>query len=555
MKVITNINEVEYFMASWIRLWQDDKWSTPFNHPGWILSYAKAFRFENYFILTAEDDKLTCIWSLQKVGDTLYFIGDPQADYSRPSISSSINEEFAIDVLFQGLAQISFSEILLRELRQDDPIAGLLMNKKKAHQFYGVIEKGYPCPRMFQEEGSNLFHQKFIKSRNQKRVLNLLKRNGDLTYQHIKTRSKITESLALFFLMHTSRWESIGKTLFMDPATRRFYKYLTETLPQHLIHFSLLKQGKNTIAINYDFVYENTLYWYKAAFDNRLKNQSPGLGLLCFIGRDINEQSFHTLDFTRGSEKWKMRFANQVTYTTNVYMSKNKLSVVGYQLKRRVKTFLLSKIRNKEKIQNKLALLRRSIDKYGWIGLIGHLSQKFLLKYLPTPDMLILQKDITKPFFHATCDTDNLEIVKGSYEHLFDIADLLNPINKVQYLKSLIKRLDDGDAVYLGFLRGELIYSLWLATDKESVYIREVNNDLPIKKDTVYIYNSFTAPQHRGHGIHKNALEYAMQQASIQKKCNHAVAVVLTSDKLSIRGFYKSGFTNVGMISKKSIQQ
>jgi hypothetical protein len=413
-------------------------------------------------------------------------------------------------------------------------------------------EKGFPCPQMHQTEDNSLFHQKFKKSKNQKRVLSLLRRNGQLTYQRIRARKEIHRRLTRFFLMHSIRWESVGKTIFMEPSMRQFYINLTATLPEELIYFSELKQDERSIAMNYDFAYQNVLYWYKAAFDIQLKNQSPGLGLLCHIGQDIDSQNFHTLDFTRGPEKWKMRFANQVAYTTNIVMSKSKLEIKKYRLKKLLKHIVLSRIKNKERIKYKLGLLKYAIQKYGWIALFIHMFKKWFEQHLTVREMMVFQKECGEQLSTNKKSTDFLEFIQGSYEHLFNIVDLLNPIDKVRHLKQIIKRLDNGDDVCLGYLDGKLVYFLWMAMQKEKVYLEEVDYELAIKKDTVYIYDGFTLPQKRGCGIHKKGLIYATHQAFTKNACKHAVAVVPIRNTSAIRGLEKSGFKKIRTIKKKN---
>ena len=552
MKIISDITEMESLKSSWEALWQNDNWSTPFNHPDWILSYAKAFPYQNYFIVETRKEQFTCVWPLQKINQTFFFIGDPQADYSRPSVSNDISSEAAIQILLNGLDQLSFESLFLREWQQGDPLIAALHKYARQCGYHTLIEKGFPCPRMVQESGSDIFYQKFVKSKNQKRVLNVLKRNGNLEFKTLSKESDIQKHLTSFFLMHTCRWDTVGETVFMDSAMRQFYTNLTQSLPQALIHFSLLKQDDNIIAMNYDFVHKKSLYWYKAAFNNQLNNQSPGLGLLCYIGREINDKGFQILDFTRGTETWKLRFANDVAYTSNTYITRKKRQVYQHQLKAAMHR-ILSNLSKKEQIKNRIILLNRAVAKYGKFGLISHILQKTRQRYFTNPEMVIMERCKTDMPPKPMKQLDTLHFIEGTYDHVFEIADLLNPINKVHYVKDLIHRLDAGYHVFLGYIKKDLAYALWVTTQETKVYVEEINNELSLKPGAAYLIDGFTSPNYRGYGIHTLGLDYVARQALNMENCTHVVGLALADNTPSIRGFEKSGYKYKGRIARHAV--
>ena len=75
----------------------------------------------------------------------------------------------------------------------------------------------------------------------------------------------------------------------------------------------LLTCGGTIAAASFNFVYEKRLQAYLTAYDPRYERASPGTILMVHYIKWAFDSGFHYVDFLRGDEPFKYRFANTVT--------------------------------------------------------------------------------------------------------------------------------------------------------------------------------------------------------------------------------------------------
>ena len=137
---------------------------------------------------------------------------------------------------------------------------------------------------------------------------------GGLSFAHLDAAAEIVPWLARFFKQHIERW-SLTQTpsLFCDPRNREFYSELAGSAePGGSLLFTIVEAGGAPVAMHFGLRSQDELLWYKPTFDPRLAASGPGEVLLAELLRRAGREGCAGLDFTRGGEAFKKRFASEV---------------------------------------------------------------------------------------------------------------------------------------------------------------------------------------------------------------------------------------------------
>jgi len=546
-RIRREIAELEAIRPAWLELWARDPLSTVFNHPDWHLSFLRALSPESLLAITSEGETgLECIWLLQggtqRAGGgerTLHFLGDPFADYARPSLAPGSDVDAAVRTLLAALRDEAVPMAILNEFRSDDPLPERIAALAPECGYRAIVEQGTACPRISRTKDPAIFTRKFRRSANQLRVLKELGQLGDQRFARMTSREEILACLPEFFVLHTARWAGIGETIFVSPAMRAFYTEIVTTMPLEMIFFTSLRVGERIVAMDLDFAHAGCLYWYKAAFDITMPKVSPGLALLCHLGRAIDDAGFHTLDFTRGEEAWKLRFANEVVHNRRAIIYRHQRSRVKLSLATWARQGIVRDLARRQRLKYALVTGRTALRKYGPLGLLGHQVRRTIRRQLKTTTMLLFRSGEPDP---ASAPLgDDLVVRAGSMADVFAAAELVDHVDMGRYVRSLLARFRWGDELYLAYLEGELVHAAWVAY-RQRIFIREVKQEVWVGENTAYIYDCYTSPLARGHGIYTRVLRWITAHAVATKGCA-GVAVACASDNPeSRRGIEKAGF-------------
>ncbi len=440
---------------AWIRLWLEDPYATPFTHPDWLLSFAEYMPCSPFIALGEEDGELACVWSLDRRGSTAAFLSDPMADYSRPLVSAAWKAEKAALVLFEAALSEGIRTLALREFLHGDPLPEALAKEAAAFGFRGGVRKGIECPHMSRDLDPGVFRDRFIESHTQKRVLKPLKKLGHVEFERLHGREAILAQLPDFFIQHTVRWAGYGETLFTDPSMRAFFTKLVRSMDEDMIFFSRLKVDGRIIAMDLDFMAKNIFYYYKPVFDIHFWKYSPGLAHLCLVGKEIADEPFRIFDFTRGTESYKLKFANETVANRNVLLSTRAPVRISFWMREKARSLLPADRLHKTKLKNALKAARKGFQKYRFLGLIGLLlravgkfgNKKLLYSMETLPELEIRGGMILK---------------KGNADILFDAVELLDPVNREGVIASFAERLRSGDGLYGVYSERGLDFFSWV---------------------------------------------------------------------------------------------
>lgn len=305
--------------ASWNRLWSQSEVPSVFTRYEWVSAWLQAFRSTSQLRLyvLCEDSEpigiLPLIWPREPRAP-VSLVGDDHADYA--SVLTRAGRTDAFIVLLQAAcADLRYGQCLsLKDVREDSPYFGIL-GAYTRRSLCWMMTAQTPCPRTSLDEARV---GALVNKRSLRRHSRKLRSAGKVQIQHYQDADSILERLQYFFEQHIARWASTPyPSLFSKPANRRFYEELARAFDRsgHLIYTELALDGR-AVACHFGFISEQDLLWYKPSFDVGFAEISPGEALLQELIRWAGEQRLRGLDFTRGGEPFKYRFADQTRQTT-----------------------------------------------------------------------------------------------------------------------------------------------------------------------------------------------------------------------------------------------
>jgi CelD/BcsL family acetyltransferase involved in cellulose biosynthesis/protein-tyrosine-phosphatase/predicted ATP-grasp superfamily ATP-dependent carboligase len=194
------------------------------------------------------------------------------------------------------------------------------------------------CPWMSLTSADSDVIRLFAK-RSLRRSERRLQKQFDVSFERLKTRESIEQSLDALFDCHRRRWEETAyPSLFSRQENRTFFRLLARRMDPLLeLHYTELKVDGRSAAQHFGFVSGNSVLWYKPAFERELARYSPGDMLLGRLLRMAVNEGFQEFDFTRGEEAFKRRFASRTIYLADFVLTpgiRHRVATRGYLLAR-----------------------------------------------------------------------------------------------------------------------------------------------------------------------------------------------------------------------------
>ncbi len=169
-----------------------------------------------------------------------------------------------------------------------------------------------------------------------KKVLGLrhyFQSHGDYKVLHLHGRDQIEGHLEGFFAQHIERWKgSLSPSLFLNGQAKEFYRRMVQALPQEWITFTMLQWNGQVLGYHLGFSYGKRFIWYKPTFNVAFAAHSPGQVLLQEVMEHAYAQGFEEFDFGVGTEAYKNRFGNMVSYNNSFRIYPSKGAYLGYYL-------------------------------------------------------------------------------------------------------------------------------------------------------------------------------------------------------------------------------
>lgn len=256
-----------------------------------------------------------------------YSLGAFRADYTEP-LSKSDEPELAMSFWTWLEREAPCTSVKLSRLREESLLAihaprgtrhrvtsaaYTMLRRGSSRYLNTTMEREHPFAD--QERVKELAER--IDSKETRRKLNVLAKQGPVTYRTIKARD-IAPLLPTFFEMHVANFAGTGRTSqFTASRERVFYEQLAAHPDlAETVYMDILAVGDTPVAMHFGFQDAERIYWYKPAFDLRVEKGSPGRVLLAHLFARAAATGVREVDLLKGTEAYKQDWANHSRMTT-----------------------------------------------------------------------------------------------------------------------------------------------------------------------------------------------------------------------------------------------
>lgn len=294
-----------------------------------MISWLEVFGKEVQLLVLAvrDDDTLRGIAPLCiRGGKVLTFIGYPQNDYADFLIDPATPEVLGEIVSTIFSLKGKWRKIILDQFRQENSqwqqIQGLLQKRRIPFR----LELSDACPVMVLHDIAAA--KKMFYKRNFNKYVNWFRQHGKFSYDVYTENHIAMQRLDDLFSQHISRWEGTATpSTFKTEEMRQFYRaFVGRMHPKRWVQLSSLTLDEKFPALCLVFEYYNILYLYKGCFNLEFNKKSPGQVILRYLFDYAVERSIIELDFTRGNEEYKDRFANAIRRNRRIIIYRSTLS-------------------------------------------------------------------------------------------------------------------------------------------------------------------------------------------------------------------------------------
>lgn len=338
----------------WQELWRRAEVPSVFARYEWLVSWWRACAGNRRLRLYVARDRgrvvavLPTAWPIESMlsREPVVLVGHEHADYAailvdraRPDAVATLLAVVAADLPAGGTFRVA-------DVRSDSSHARLLAQLAGSWRSRWRLESEVPCPRA-SLAGSRL--DELTRKESLRRHSNKLARLGTIAVDHFHSAAEILPHLEAFFAQHVERWSGTDSpSLFLREHNRELYREWARTLAPtgELVYTEITLDG-TPVACHFGFISEGDLVWYKPCFAMALAKVSPGEVLIKELLLLAGARGLAGMDFTRGAEAFKQRFADQQRLAMTFVLHGRHTTTIRF----RVKHWLMGALRR---------LLRRS---------------------------------------------------------------------------------------------------------------------------------------------------------------------------------------------------
>ncbi|MFH1776270.1 MAG: GNAT family N-acetyltransferase [Candidatus Omnitrophota bacterium] len=266
-------------------------------------------------------------------------------------IAKKNRESEVIDKLINYISENKFwEEIVLKELSDENISTAILLDRLKSSKLcYSVAPDGsayyIDLPdswgKMLKRLSSN-FRYKINRDRKK------LEQRGQVSFKEVKKYEELSCIFDKLIALHQKRWFSAGqKGCFASSKFTDFHRKMIKILfERDRLRLCYLEFNGNILAVSYDFIYKNNVYFYQSGFDMDFNgNIAVGniLRALCiehYINKGIAKYDFlkgegrHKTAWAATDKKiYAIRIRRRWTYKENIYYFLNQLRNISVSVR------------------------------------------------------------------------------------------------------------------------------------------------------------------------------------------------------------------------------
>jgi CelD/BcsL family acetyltransferase involved in cellulose biosynthesis len=320
VEVAVHRGDLDALAASWDALVDDGHPGAAFRSWAWSSAWWKTFSAgREPFVLVARQAETIvgllplCAQRSPLGGRRLAFIGEGivGSDYLG-IVGAREDEERLARAFAAALAKEAFDELDLDGVMRGDPLLPALEGVLPASR--SSVELRYRCPHItltgdFQEYLAELPDGT---GQQWKRRLRWLEKRPGFAIERRDDADGIVRGLDDLFALHHKRWAVEGGSDAIDgPETEAFHRLAARALAErgqarlYLLHV----EGAPRAAL-YGFAHADRFAFYQAGYDPEWRQRSVGTVLLGHIVRECFGEQRAEFDFLRGTEAYKLKWAN-----------------------------------------------------------------------------------------------------------------------------------------------------------------------------------------------------------------------------------------------------
>jgi CelD/BcsL family acetyltransferase involved in cellulose biosynthesis len=318
-QIIRDPAQLEAIATEWWALWRRCPASTPFQCPGWLLAWWRAFSPGELFTVTCTaNGRLRGIAPLYlesgPQGRRLLPLGISVSDYGDVLIEAGSANSVGAALVAAIAAEGGWDHLQLCDLAQDAAALSL-----PAAQACEIREyRASPCPVLWLPDRGEQTEQMFpARKRRQLRMAwHRAERRGPVAVVQADAGSAAAVFDELVRL-HAARWHSRAEPgVLADPCVQNFHRQAIGALAaEGLLRLYALRIAGRVAAVYYGFQHRQRAFAYLGGFEPDFAFESPGTILLGHaIAASVREgaKEFH---FLRGSERYKYEWGAEDRWT------------------------------------------------------------------------------------------------------------------------------------------------------------------------------------------------------------------------------------------------
>lgn len=279
----------------------------------WLISYLEVYgNSVNLLVMVVrEGDGIVGLAPLM-INDAreLVFIGYPQNDYADLIIADDAHG--VLEEIWKTMIahRNRYKKIILDQMQEE------MSHWKESCELLDRMGKPYrlllsdTCPAM-ELDDIEAARSKYYK-RNITTYVNWYEKQGNFSFNTPQERGEALARLEDLFAQHIERRDKTPfPSQFVNPSTCEFYrKFVGRLFDRGWMLVATMTLDKEFLALYLAMPYQNRLYLYTTSFNDNYSKRSPGQVILRFLFDYAVDKGYRWLDFARGDEGYKDRFAN-----------------------------------------------------------------------------------------------------------------------------------------------------------------------------------------------------------------------------------------------------
>jgi CelD/BcsL family acetyltransferase involved in cellulose biosynthesis/GNAT superfamily N-acetyltransferase len=511
---------------------------------GWLNSWWSSWgEGREFIVVIKEDERLVGAAALYlDEKRNLRLIGEEHADYG--AVLAVDDRKDILEAIVKAIFEQRecFSRLIFDAVRQDSYLHRLLLWRG------AVSGEAIVCPRV---QFAKRPLQSLLSKSSLKRHAKALSALGEVQCLHCDTAQTMAPWLDGFFQQHIERWALTGSpSLFLNPKNRAFYRALASRAraggPALL---SVVLLAGRPVAMHFGFRSQKDLLWYKSTFDPRLATAGPGEVLLANLLREAAAEGCAGVDFTRGGESFKSRFASETRYVSALEVFSpvwNTMSARGQSSLRGALLRALDHLQLRASVAQGLRGAHRAValwQRQGAHTLFKRAQELWQARKM-VPVRFYARKQHVAPTvveladgFSGCCVESIAQLFERAnprdsrYRHLFETASA---------------RLGAGDRLWLGLVQGDIVAFGW-ETQRSPLPVTEIGEIVHFEANTTLLYDFQVLLAYRGRGYYQALLRWLTPLA------RHRWTVIFArADNLaSCAGIEASGFRCFSALTRR----